>query len=79
MSDLDKELALAALRKVNTDLIMSRQELDKLVSDLMDFADEMNEWEYDFINDMAVRVGQQNGGLSKGQIEHLKKMERKYL
>lgn len=75
---LDKKLVLETIGRVDTTNILSPKEIDKLVSDLMDFTGDMNEWEYDFIMDASVRCGQR-ASFTKKQIETLKKMERKYL
>ena len=72
---------LEALGRVDTGKIkevLDQENIDKAVADLMDFQQDMTDWEYDFINDIVVRLGQRTP-LSEKQVEAIRKMEGKYL
>lgn len=72
------ELLQNMLENVDTEKVKSLEDWDKTISDLMDFQDDMNDWEYDFMDSMAKIMGQKKMP-SKAQKDVLRKLERKYL
>ncbi len=72
------EMLKEMLENVDTNKIRSPQDWDTMISDLIDFQDDMTEWEYDFMNSM-VEIAEKGVTPSPKQKDVLKKLEEKYL
>jgi hypothetical protein len=53
---------------------------DKMIADLMDYTDDMPEYESDFVYDMEVRINSHGGlkSMTEKQLNFLRKLHAKY-